>query len=204
MPVLGLIAASALAAAEWRSPPVSDGDYPTTALIKQKSAASMLEVLIGPDGKVVKCTQTAVLGDEQLAAEMCAIAKRKKANPARDAAGKPAFGFRREFASLMLPGTYQADQIGEIGPTPDVEIEVASIPAGSPNPVLVNLTIGVDKSGKTTACKYAQGNWAAAFGKVACDQVKAMEFDKVTDAGGAAVSYVRPISVRFSLASKTG
>jgi hypothetical protein len=204
MPVVALIAASALAAAQWASPVVADDDYPGTALLKSKSAAAMIELLVDPAGKVVKCTQSAAVGDEQLASQMCNIAKRKKATPARDAAGKPAFGFRRVYASLTLPGTQQADEIDKLGPAPDVDIEVASIPAGSPSPVLVNVIIGVDQAGKTTGCEYTRGGLAAAFGKVACEQVKAMPFDKLTDADGSAVSYVRPVSVRFSLATKKG
>jgi hypothetical protein len=203
MPVLGLIVATALVAAEWPTPVVADADYPRTALLKQKSAATLLEIVTDPEGKVVKCTASASVGDDQLASEMCGIAKRKKANPARDASGRAAFGFRREFASLSLPGTYQADQIGNFGPAPDVDIQVASVPAGSPTPVLVDLTIAVDKTGKTTGCEYSKGNSAAAFAAVACKQVKTMEFDKLTDANGAPISYVRPVSVRFSLANKS-
>jgi len=205
MPVLALIGATALAAAQWTSPVVSDDDYPDTALLKSKSAATMLELLVDPSGKVVKCSQSTPIGDPQLAGEMCKIASRKRATPARDAAGKPTFGFRREYASLTLPGTHQADQVAKLGPAPDIDIEVASVPAGSPSPVLVTVIIGVDQAGKTTGCEYGnQGGLASAFGKVACQQVKGMGFDKLTDAGGAAISYVRPVSVRFSLATKKG
>jgi hypothetical protein len=200
MPALALIAAASLAAAQWTSPVVADEDYPATALLKYQSAATMLDVVIDPQGKVVKCTQSGAVGDEQLASQMCAIAKRKTATPARDARGKPAFGFRRDFASLSLPGSYQADKIANIGPAPDIDIEVASFPKGSQSPVLVNLTVAVDQTGKTSGCEYRQAGTVAAFAKVACEQVRQMEFDKLTDGGGAPIAYVRPVSVRFSLA----
>ena len=201
MPILAAIAATALSAARWQGPVVSDDDYPGGALLKQTSAATMLDMLIDPQGKVVKCTVSGVVGDAQLASDMCDIARRKKAIPARDAAGKPAFGFRRDFAVLTLPGTQQADEIGNFGPTPDVDIEVASIPAGTVSPVLVNLTIGVDPAGKTTNCEYgAAAGTARAFAAVACKQVVQMAFDRLTDPGGAPISYVRPLTVRFSLA----
>jgi hypothetical protein len=202
MPVLALIAASSMVAAQWPSPVVGQDDYPTTALLRDKSAATMLEILIDPEGKVVKCTESGVVGDKQLASEMCKIAKHKKATPARDMSGKPAFGFRRDFASLSLPGTYQGDQIGNVGPAPDVDIQVASVPAGSQVPVIVNLTIAVDKAGKTAGCEYSKGGANAAFAKVACNQVRQMDFDKLTDGSGAAIGYVRPVTVRFSLADK--
>lgn len=203
MPALALIAATALSAAQWPAPLVTDHDYPGGALLKEKSAATMLDLVIDPRGNVVKCTTSGVLGDAQLASSMCDIAKRKKALPARDAAGKPAFGFRRDFATLTLPGTHQADEIDSFGPAPDVDIEVASVPAGTHSPVLVNLTIGVDKTGKTTSCEYGTGA-SSAFAAVACKQVAQMAFDKLTDGSGAPVSYIRPVSVRFSLAKPGG
>lgn len=204
MPVLALIGATALAAAQWNSPVVGDDDYPGGALLQNKSAATILDLVIDPSGKVLKCTQSGSVGDKDLASKMCDIARRKRATPARDAVGKPAFGFRRDYASLTLPGTEQADEIDKLEPAPDVDIEVASIPAGSPSPVLVSVIIGVDQAGRTTGCEHGKGGLAEAYGKVACQQVTQMSFDKLTDAGGAAVSYVRPVSVRFSLASKKG
>jgi len=203
MPVLGLIAATALAAAQWPTPVVADSDYPQGALLKEKSAVTTLDILVGPDGRVVKCATSGIRGDEQLAADMCDIAKRKKAVPARDGSGKPAFGYRHEFAALILPGTAQADQIGDIRAAPDLDIEVASVPAGTRTPLLVGLTVAVDKGGTATDCEY-DGTALAAFGKVACQQVNGMAFDKLTDAGGSPVGYVRPLIVRFSLPTAGG
>lgn len=201
MPVLALIAASALAAAKWSTPVVAADDYPQTALLKQKSAVTMLELVIDPGGKVLKCTPSGTLGDAQLASDMCDIAKRKKAVPARDAAGTPVFGYRRDFGVLVLPGTAQADQIGDVRATPDIDIEVASVPAGTTTPVFVELTVAVDKAGKTAGCEFSSAS-PSAFAKVACQQVSGMAFDKLTDASGAPVGYVRSMVVRFSLANE--
>lgn len=200
MPVFTMIAASALAAAQWPAPVVDQDDYPMTAMLQQKSAASILEILIDPQGNVVKCTKAGSVGDEQLASQMCKIAQRKTATPARDAKGKSTFGFSRELAILALPGTSQADQIGNLGPSPDLDVEVASIPAGSKTPVLVDVTIAVDQAGKTTGCDYRRGGSNAAFAAVACNQATQMAFDKLTDSSGSPISYVRPLSVRFTLA----
>ena len=198
MPVFTMIAASALAAAQWPVPVVEQDDYPTSALLRQKSAASILDLLIDPEGNVVKCTESGSVGDEQLASQMCAIAKRKTATPARDAKGRSTFGFSRELAILTLPGTSQADQIGHMGPTPDLDLTIARFPAGSSAPVLVDLTIAIDQDGKATACDHRQGS--ASFGAAACKQIGTIAFDKQTDANGKPISYVRPLSVRFSQA----
>ena len=203
MPVLSMIVASAMAAAQLPQPVVADSEYPQTALLKEKSAAAMLNLLIDPQGNVVSCTQTAAVGDEDLAKEMCEIVENKKAIPARDAAGKASFGFRRDFASLSLPGTSQGDEIGDIGPSPDIDFEVASIPAGVTSPVLVNVTISVDKSGKTTGCETANGSSNAAFAAAACQQIGGMDFPKLKDSSGRAVSYIRPMIVRFSQSDKS-
>ena len=202
MPVLALIAASALVAAHWDKPVVGQDDYPQTALLKEKSAATVLEILTDPEGKVVKCTHSGAVGDKDLATEMCEIAKRKTATPARDADGRSAYGYSRTFASLSLPGTSQGDEIGGVGPTPDIDFSVASIPAGVSTPVLVSLTIAVDKGGKATKCEVSS-NSNAAFGAAACQQIEAIGFDKLTDASGNAISYVRPMTVRFSLDEKS-
>jgi hypothetical protein len=202
LPVLALIAASALVAAHWDKPVVDQDDYPQTALLKEKSAAAILEILTDPEGKVIRCEAAGAAGDKQLAQEMCDIAKRKAATPARDADGKPAYGYSRTFASLSLPGTSQDDEIGNLGPNPDIDFSVASIPAGISSPVLVSLTIAVDKGGKATECEVASTS-SAAFGAAGCQQIKGMSFDKLTDANGNSISYVRPMTVRFSLDEKS-
>ena len=203
MPVLSMIVASALTAAQWTTPVVTLDDYPKSALLREKSAAVMLDLLIDPEGNVVRCSQSSAVGDKNLADKMCGIAEKKKAEPARDAKGRRSFGFRRDFASLSLPGTSQAEAIGDVGPSPDIDFEVASVPAGTTSPVLVSVTIAVDKAGKTTGCEFSKDSKNSAFGAVACQQIGGMDFPKLTDSGGRAVSYIRPMTVRFSLASKS-
>lgn len=201
MPAIALIAASALAAAQFQPAAVTQDDYPQTALLREKSAAAILNILVGPDGKVVSCTQAGTVGDKGLASQLCGIVKRKQATPGRDAEGNPAFSYRQDFARLFLPGTQQGDKIASMGQSADVELTVQSIPAGASAPIDVNLTLAVDTKGKVSACDYGDSN--AAFGKVACQQVEAVGWDKLADANGKAVSYVRPMTVRFSLDTKS-
>lgn len=159
----------------------------------------MLDVLVDPEGKVVDCKLVASTGDAQLASQVCALLKFKRANAAIDGEGHFAYGLKREFIKLYLPGTYQGDQIEGMAPAPDVELVVASLQGVDTDAVLVEVDLSVDKSGKAVECDYSEDSRLPAYAKVACDQAKGMEFDRLSAPDGTPIDYVRSLTLGFKV-----
>jgi hypothetical protein len=204
MPAISLIAASALAAAQWNGPPVDHDEYPAAALRDRKSAAVLVDVEFAPDGKVLHCEPIASQGDAELAGQLCPIMQAKQVKPATDASGAPAFGFRRDLVSLYMPGTKQGDEIAKMAPRPEVQLQVASLAGIDAPAIAFSLTIAVDQAGKVTACEHRETPPNAKYADAACGAVKGMEFDKLADAGGKPVAYVRPVLVQMTATGKAG
>ena len=128
---------------------------------------------------------------------------RKRAKPAKDLEGKATFGFRREFDKFYLPHTREGDEIAKMVQRPDLDLEVQALPDSTESPLIVDLTVEVDASGKATACEYSDSEEQIDFASAACFQAKQLEFDKLVDPDGSPISYVRSLKVGFSLARKS-
>jgi hypothetical protein len=130
---MGLIYGLALGASLFAAPELDSRKivdrYPTVALQKRWSAAVELELLVGPDGRVIDCTPLEAFGNEDFASMFCEIVGSVKAVPAKDLEGKPSFGVIRTIVRMVVPGSRQAELIEKLpGQGPDIELEVRSLP----------------------------------------------------------------------------
>jgi hypothetical protein len=196
------VSAGLLAAPMWTETPfMGFQDYPTQAVRNEWSAAVQMDLLVAPDGEVVKCTPLAGFGDEDFASMFCAIASRKRAEPARDLEGNPTFGVRREFVRLFLQGTGQGKLIADLPPPrADLEFEVQSLPGTTASSVRTNVVVAVDESGKVVACEPGPSTAEERYGKAACGQVIGTDLPALTDNASNPTAYVRLMRVEFTAA----
>lgn len=198
--VYGLaLGASLLAAPELDSRKLLD-EYPVFALQKNWSAAVYLEVLIGPDGRVIDCTPLEAYGSEDFASMFCGIVAKVKAVPAKDLEGNPSFGVVRTTIRMAIPGSKQGDLIEKLpARAPDIELETRSLPGISESSVRTSITVAVDEAGGVVGCQTTDEEHRR-YGEAACKQVSGMAMPAMVDATGKQISYVRSLGVQFSLA----
>jgi len=195
-----LIAATILAAPEWRNPPVlSPSDYPTFAVRDKRSVAVTLDILTNPKGKVIKCVPITIAGDKLLAKSLCDTVKIKRVKPAIGANGEAAYGLRREFIKLWLPGTGQADAVERVTQKPDAEFDAAASSGVERDAIDVKLVVEVDQTGKVAGCEFDPAADMAKYAAAACEQLKQADLGTRTD-GKTPISYVREVRVRFNRA----
>jgi hypothetical protein len=83
-------------------------------------------------------------------------------------------------------------------PPADLQVQIASAPAGVTLPVSVESIVTIDRKGDVASCALARNGGPAAFGPVACQQVKTMApFPVAKDEYGHAMNTVRKITVSF-------
>ena len=198
--VYGLaLGASLVAAPELDSRKLLD-EYPVFALQKRWSAAVYLELLIGPDGRVIDCTPMETYGSEDFASMFCGIVAKVRAVPAKDLEGNPTFGVVRTTIKMAIPGSRQGELIEKLpAGAPDIELETRSLPGISESSVLTSITVAVDEAGRVVGCQTTDEEHSR-YGQAACQQVGSMALPAMVDKAGKQISYVRSLGVRFSLA----
>ncbi|WP_340586459.1 hypothetical protein [Erythrobacter alti] len=68
--------------------------YPRTGLRRSRNTAFPVVLLVGPDGRVLRCRSPNALGDEDFEAVACAaLVEYARFDPALDANGEPTYGF---------------------------------------------------------------------------------------------------------------
>jgi hypothetical protein len=174
--------------------------YPTVALQKNWSAAVELELLVGPNGRVLDCTPIAAFGNEDFASMFCEIVGSVRAVPAKDLEGNPTYGVIRTTIRMLVPGTRQAELIEKLpDQTPDIELEVKSLPEISESSVRTSITVAVDEAGSVVGC-HTKDQERRRYGEAACQEVSSMALPALVDKAGKLISYVRLLEVQFSLA----
>lgn len=124
-------------------------DYPMKAFTQRWKGASAFELLVGLDGRPTACTVTRSSGYETLDRQTCWIAMhRARFTPARGPDGTQAFGTYRSMVMWRRP---DEDSL-QVEPGPDLEIGVASLPAGTAVPPAVKVAYYVDAAGQPSEC----------------------------------------------------
>jgi hypothetical protein len=183
MPLLPiLVAAAALAA------PAPDAEALALKLLPgvQLPGTIMVDLFVGPDGTILGCD--------------VAYSERSKADGetyCRNAVGqkvtKPATGPDGAAAYGVLRFGRVAQQAVR---APDLELQVASLPAPYTSRMRVPTVAWVDPAGKLAGCEPDPGALAA-YGKVACQQLQQVPLTVRHDAKGQAVPYVARLDVDF-------
>ncbi|MCB2080358.1 MAG: energy transducer TonB [Novosphingobium sp.] len=101
-------------------------EYPESALRGGKSAASLIDVVVDPNGKAVRCDILRTFGDDNLAAEVCSIQKSWKYKPAISQTGEPTFGIFRTLVKFALLGTPDGDYVDKLVTVPDISLAVTA------------------------------------------------------------------------------
>ncbi|WP_443019603.1 energy transducer TonB [Sphingobium sp.] len=71
---------------------MSDNDYPASALKRREEGTAGFPLLIGPKGRVARCTITEPSGSTDLDAATCSmIVAHSKFRPATDESGQPSY-----------------------------------------------------------------------------------------------------------------
>jgi hypothetical protein len=179
----------------------SDDDYPSELLNSNETAfLTVTQTLVDSTGRIVGCRIETPSANPKVDAIACAaILKRGRFVPARWSDGSPVAGVYRKLVRFMIPGDRLAD-------FSDVEVEVASLPAGTKSPALVQVAFASDANGKITDCGVAPPDWGKAkppqpsLVSVACKVVRA-EWKPFTvlDPNGKPSRSVQNASVKFSL-----
>lgn len=148
--ITSLMLASVLAAAPATPLPwFNFDDYPQKAFDREWKGLAIFEVVIAPDGRPVDCKITRSTGHDILDRQTCFVAmKRARFSPARGPDGAPAYGTYRGLVNWHRPDR----QAMQGYPGPDLEITVASLPAGTSRPPAVKLAYFVDAKGNPSSC----------------------------------------------------
>jgi TonB family protein len=180
--------------------------YPTEAVRNDRSAAAEYELTIDPEGKLEKCAVLRAVGDEQLAAQTCAIIRSARFRFTRASApdGTPVHGVIRTTSKFYLPDTTLGRAIRDQDfSSLDVDVSVQSLPDGIDDPATFKVASMVDRDGKVVACEPAP-DVRDDLADAACGQVQAQVWATVQDSLGAAVPHVREFVVRFTAEQQGG
>jgi hypothetical protein len=183
--------------------------YPTWAVREGRSAGTVLEAVVEPDGKVRECKVVAFVGSARLASEECANLARRRLRPAADLDGQPIVGLFRNYVARTLfgnPGKDESEAVRSWVRPPDVVIQVAQ-PAGSQ---------GVTREAQVAVLVKAEGGVAAceriaerseeipqALIDTACAEASKLMMAPLTTADGQPTAYVANVIVRFEAKSTT-
>ncbi|WP_206241607.1 hypothetical protein [Novosphingobium terrae] len=174
-------------------------DYPQFALIHDLSAASVVEVFVSPQGRVIDCKAGKSWGDNQLADGFCDILKYKHQPPAHDEQGKPAYGLVRGLARLIIPGTGDGDRIRPIEAPADVEMQTPHLPGGLDR-TEVRLLLWVSADGTVQDCRPGKGEGQLDLIAPVCAAARKLSPGQHVGIEGTSVPYV--MSVKAALVAQ--
>jgi TonB family protein len=151
MSLLASLVVSAVVAAAPATPLPWYGtaDYPDKAFAREWEGAASFEVIVAPNGRPAECRITQSSGHDVLDKQTCYIAmNRARFSPARGPDGTPVYGAYRSMVKWHRP---DRDKL-QAEPGPDLELTVASMPAGTAMPAAVKIAYFVDAQGQPSAC----------------------------------------------------
>jgi hypothetical protein len=162
-----------------------------------------VRVTVGPDGAVQDCHVESTSGTERLDEFTCKrIEQRAGFQPGRSSDGAAVLGvYRAAIPWAVVDSPFDSTLVS----IPDVDVSVASLPAGLKSPALVRVMFAVDPDGRMHGCTAEPGEHVSNHPDlvpVACDQLTQIYKPvPATDASGKAVPSVQNATVRFSVQS---
>jgi hypothetical protein len=182
MALIPLLVAAALAA------PQPDAEALALKLLPgvQLPGTIMVDLFVGPDGTVLSCDVAYAERSKADGETYCRNSiGQKVTKPATGPDGAAAYGVLR-FGRVT----------GQALRAPDMELQVASLPAPYTSRMRVPAIAWVDAAGKLAGCE-ADPAAPAAYGKVACQQLQQVPLSVRQDASGRPVPYVARLDVDF-------
>lgn len=177
-------------------------DYPIWAMQANVSAASIVELLIDPVGKVERCENKKTFENEKLASEFCKIFKRKRSQqPAHLRDGTPVYGVYRRAQKFFLPGTAQGYRVSTIMSDPEIELTVNKLPVSGVNQLDGFLTLLIDKTGAAIDCAVNKEPNKTTLPETICAYKTKIVQDIKLNNADTPIEYVIEIRVRLKLAA---
>jgi len=144
-----------LAAAPQAEPSVAGilrgDDYPTWAADEGQQGSVGFELLVGPDGKVERCTVLVSTGHPELDSYTCDLLKKRASFAATvNAQGKPAYGVYRNVVSWSLDSPAAPMELA-----PDLELQISRAPTGVSLPLEFSVSYMSSPTGAVSGCRLA-------------------------------------------------
>lgn len=174
-------------------------DYPQFALVRDLSAAAMVELYVSPQGRAMECQMGKTWGEGDLSDAMCDILRHKHLSPAHLAGGAPAYSVVRGMARLFLPGTRGGDEILRLDTPADIELEAAHLPGGIGR-TQIRLLLTVASAGTVSDCAADKGEKQGDLVWMICPTLLTLKPGQRVGIDGAGVPYV--MTLRAALSAK--
>lgn len=174
-------------------------DYPQFALVRDLSAAAMVELYISPQGRAMECQLGKTWGEGELADAMCDILRHKHLPPAHLASGTPAYSLVRGMARLFLPGTHGGDDILRLDTPADIELEAQHLPGGI-GQTQIRLLLTVAPAGTVSDCAADKGETQGDLVRMICPTLMTLKPGQRVGIDGTGVPYV--MTLRAALSAK--
>lgn len=173
-------------------------DYPQFALVRDLSAASLVDLYVSPQGRVMECNDGQAWGDGELAQAMCDILRHKHLPPAHLADGTPAWGVVRGMARLFIPGTRGGDDILRLTPPTEIELVAPRLLGGLERTEL-QLVLSMTPAGAVADCGPAAGERQGDLARAICPALRGLKPGQRVGQDGAAVPYVMTLRAGVSV-----
>ena len=172
-------------------------DYPEWAVRQSASAGSVLHLAVDPDGKPIGCTNKVLVGNEDLAKEICRLISRKRLKPETLRDGQKVYAFFDTLITLLLPDTKEGRKIMGLRMNPDAQLLVSRLPED--NEAEVGILLAYDTSGKVTDCEPSATEKNIKLAGVACGQKALFDNSIQKDGSGQAVNYITQKRIKFTV-----
>jgi hypothetical protein len=204
--MLSLIFAAATAVA-FSSPALSESDAVTRAFVSmrtRRSGAAIVDLVIKPDGRVMKCDTLALYGSDIVSTKICGAVLQMQWRPGTDASGNPTFWRMRTIIKMFWADEPDGALIGKIHSRPDLELTLRKLPAATKDGQDLWFGVAIDGAGKASECAPQGGkSFDAAIVSAACRALRANAYDILGGPGVAPISYVYGAKAQIGLAGSS-
>ncbi len=125
--------------------------FPAWAVMNRRSSWVLLDLVVNPDGSIMRCRLSDWDGSERLAKQLCALIWNIRLKPARAPDGTAVHGYTRMDLRLVSRGGKEANDVMNVRRKPDIVVDVAGTldPQEAPGFQIIALT---EADGTVTEC----------------------------------------------------
>jgi len=169
----------------------ANSTYPPDALRAGKSAGANIALVVDAQGRVARCDTRETFGDPAFGRQFCALISANHYKPAKARDGSPVWYRFDGLYTMFLSDTAQGRQMQALQANQPAagELAVSRLPGGV-NRARVAVLLLVDPTGAVTDCQAGPTEKQSALVTAVCANRAALSQAPLTDAAGAAVSYV--------------
>lgn len=166
---------------------------------KTVAAAALIEAVVRPDGTIQSCNTKAVVGDADMAADMCQWFLRYRVKPGKLGDGTKVYSVMTSVMMGFEPGTAAADRVIRNRPdVVDISLFVNRLPKGARPGQIQSAVVRIEADGKVSECE-PRSKVPTDLAPALCAHARQVVMPIVIDDDGRPVTYVRSFGVRFEL-----